>query len=482
MKNIIKNSYRVVLSSIITKISNLFILSSLSRLLSKSELGLYNIYINTGTSFNQLLDFGLTIQMQRISAKYNNENKNILGNKIGASLLFLIIINLFFCFLLFLFQKQVASLFFYNNNFNIFLLIPLIFFEGLNQYFLFLMIGFGEFKILNFKNIIYTFSSLFIILFASFYFGYRGALYGYILSSIVNFVFSTYFINQILKSNRIEITINNFFSTFFELLKDGFFYYFGNTLLGSIFGLVTISVFIKFLNIEDFTYLRFSGALNSLINFLPTALLPLMLTYLSKSNEIETFNLKSIQFRYFTFFLVVSSLLIIAFLNPIITLLFGKKYLNGFYIITILTLVNLFTQITNMFSNFLISNGQMNYVGKVSFITILTLIISIYFLVPKYGVNAYLICYLLTQLASLILVFIKENTFSFFDIRDTLKLFFPLNLLVITLSIIIKYFTENKILEIYFILFILISYIIIFYKKHINISEKRIINNLNFIK
>jgi len=47
MKNIIKNSYRVVLSSIITKISNLFILSSLSRLLTKSELGLYNIYINT---------------------------------------------------------------------------------------------------------------------------------------------------------------------------------------------------------------------------------------------------------------------------------------------------------------------------------------------------------------------------------------------------------------------------------------------------
>ena len=197
MKNIIKNSYRVVLSSIITKISNLFILSSLSRLLTKSELGLYNIYINTGTSFNQLLDFGLTIQMQRISAKYNNENKNILGNKIGASLLFLIVVNFVFCFLLFLFQKQVASLFFYNNNFNIFLLIPLIFFEGLNQYFLFLMIGFGEFKILNFKNIIYTFSSLFIILFASFYFGYRGALYGYILSTIINFVLSTYFIKQI---------------------------------------------------------------------------------------------------------------------------------------------------------------------------------------------------------------------------------------------------------------------------------------------
>jgi O-antigen/teichoic acid export membrane protein len=482
MKNIIKNSYRVVLSSIITKISNLFILSSLSRLLTKSELGLYNIYINTGTSFNQLLDFGLTIQMQRISAKYNNENKNILGNKIGASLLFLIVVNFVFCFLLFLFQKQVASLFFYNNNFNIFLLIPLIFFEGLNQYFLFLMIGFGEFKILNFKNIIYTFSSLFIILFASFYFGYRGALYGYILSTIINFVLSTYFIKQILKTNRIEITINNFFPTFFELLKEGFFYYFGNTLLGSIFGLVTISVFIKFLNIEDFTYLRFSGALNSLINFLPTALLPLMLTYLSKSNEIETFNLKSIQFRYFTFFLVVSSLLIIAFLNPIITLLFGKKYLNGFYIITILTLVNLFTQITNMFSNFLISNGQMNYVGKVSFITILTLIISIYFLVPKYGVNAYLICYLFTQLASLILVFIKDNTFSFFDIRDTLKFFPTLNLLVIAFIILIKYFIENQIMEMFLILTILLSYIIIFFKKYIHISEKRLINNLNFIK
>ena len=87
-----------------------------------------------------------------------------------------------------------------------------------------------------------------------------------------------------------------------------------------------------------------------------------------------------------------------------------------------------------MFSNFLISNGQMNYVGKVSFITILTLIISIYFLVPKYGVNAYLICYLFTQLASLILVFIKDNTFSFFDIRDTLKFFPTLNLLVIALK------------------------------------------------
>ena len=480
MKNIIKNSYRVVLSSVITKISNLFILSSLSRLLSKSELGLYNIYINTGTSFNQLLDFGLTIQMQRISAKYNSENKNIIGNKIGASLLFLLLINFIFCILIVLFQKQVASLFFYNNNFNIFLLIPLIFFEGLNQYFLFLIIGFGEFKILNNKNLYYTITSLLIILFSSFYFGYRGALYGYILSSIIHFFISIYFVKKILKTNQIHITFINFFSTFFRLLREGFFYYFGNTVLGSIFGLVTISVFIKYLNIEYFTYLRFSGALNSLINFLPTALLPLMLTYLSKSNDKETFNLKSIQYRYFTFFLVVSSLFIIVFLNPIIILLFGKKYLNGFYIITIL--INLFTQITNMFSNFLISNGQMNYVGKVSFITILTLIISIYFLVPKYGVNAYLICYLFTQLVSLFFVFIKDRTFSFFDNRNTLKLFLPLNLLVITITVALKYSIENKFLEMFLILIILIFYVIIFFKKHININEKNIVNNLNFIK
>ena len=124
----------------------------------------------------------------------------------------------------------------------------------------------------------------------------------------------------------------------------------------------------------------------------------------------------------------------------------------------------------------------MNYVGKVSFITILTLIISIYFLVPKYGVNAYLICYLFTQLVSLFFVFIKDRTFSFFDNRNTLKLFLPLNLLVITITVALKYSIENKFLEMFLILIILIFYVIIFFKKHININEKNIVNNLNFIK
>ena len=64
--------------------------------------------------------------------------------------------------------------------------------------------------------------------FRRFYFGYKGALYGYILSSIINFFISIYFVKKILKINQIHITFINFFSTFFQLLIEGFFYYFGN--------------------------------------------------------------------------------------------------------------------------------------------------------------------------------------------------------------------------------------------------------------
>lgn len=482
MKNIFQNSIRIIISNILSKISNLSILSFLSRLLSQSDFGKYNMFINAGASINQFLELGLNIQNQKFAANTNEQNNKKISNKIGVSISLILIINLLFLLLIILFKKKFISYFFQNypiSNIQLYLLVLLIYFESFNQYFNALIIGFGEFKLYNLKNIIYTLISLFLIIVSTFKFGFLGSIIAYLFATFLNLLISIFFILKIFNNNQIKITFDNFFEELILILKSGFIYYFGNTLFGALFGMTTIILFSKYLNLVDFTYLRFSGALNSLINFLPTSLLPLMLTYLSKSNKSELNFLKFLQLRYFLFFLVFTSLVTITFLKPFINFLFGNSYSSGATIISILILVNLFTQLTNMFSNFLIAEGKMNYVGIISFLSLLILMISMTFFIPKYGINGYLFSYLIIQSISFLLLFLKDDDIDIFDKKNRIIFnFFILTTIIIIFTILIKFYLKNRVIEVFSITLFLSYYLYYFIKYVMNKNEISSIINL----
>jgi len=477
MKSFLKSGLIILKANLVTRFLNMFSLGLLSRILSIQNFGLYNIYINTGNSINQITELGITIPTQQKIAQCKKDNKEELGNFLGSIVLCVLIISFLFTFVLLILKNEIFKYLLSNNydNYLVNIIIVITLFEYLNVFTTSVLFGLGNFTNI-FKKNLFSYTTLLVLLIPiAYFYGFTYVFYSYALYSFITLIYSVYLIKNEIVLNGIKLGLNNFFKHLKNIFKNGIVYYIGSTLLGSITGLLTISLFSKYVNIIDFSNFRIASAIIALINFFPIGLASITISYLSQSDEYEAINLKKFQFRYIIFFTLFISIILNILLVPFISLLFGNQYLIGINYITYLIFLNFFTQTATIINNFLISSKKNNFVGLISIVHSLIIICTLKYFIFNYGFNGYLfINYFTTTLITILLIFKEFLTTNYKTEKYKIISFLILTYIVIFLILFIFNFIKIKFLFYTINLIVFILYFYIFYKYFITENEKKI--------
>ena len=360
--------------------------------LGSSEYGLISLGFATTLFLSTITMLGLkTVTVRYISFYQAKKNKEKIKGTILSSIKISLPISIFFMVALFLLSEKVSLLLFHNAR-----LIPILKLFSLTIPFIVLSNIFLQ-VILSYRKIEYQIGIKEIIenvvklalTFLFIYFGYEllGVAIAYIISIIITFLLSFYFMQK--KCFNIldnKIKANNF-ST--ELLKISFPLFFAD-----IFTLI-----IKWIDVFFLGFFRstsevgiYSVALStaSLLVLIPTGImalfLPIITRLYSKKNkkEIKEITIRTSKWIFFANFPIFMMLLV--FSKPILEIIFGKEYVVGSGALLILIFAYLLHSITHVNSSILIMLKKTKIILFVGIIiTILNILLNL-LLIPRYGI------------------------------------------------------------------------------------------------
>jgi O-antigen/teichoic acid export membrane protein len=113
------------------------------------------------------------------------------------------------------------------------------------------------------------------------------------------------------------------------------------------------------------------------------------------------------------------------FITPLIEFLFSSEYNKGLELICPLIITNVIILMQGIFSNFLIAEGKMTFLGTISTISIILHIVLSFTLVPLYGNLGYVAAWLIPQSVSHIITSLKSLTINdFYKNHKEIKMFY----------------------------------------------------------
>lgn len=435
IRKFVKSSTLVLGTNVFSKVINFLTLGFLARALGPEKLGFYNAIQNSGNYVNMMSSFGTQTVIQRFSA---------MTKEIGTEKLSQIFSNAFTAYILINFLAAVVlasspSYFFdilldSKGSINYVRLIALlVVLNSLCQLPLYLILGLHEFKKYAIIQLvsplsILAFSMLLIITMEN---DLRAAFIALISSIFINAILTGWITRIIIKSNNIALRFALNFKVLQIIFSRGFIYYFGNTLLGAITGLVGISLFYKYLSSEDYGFTRIGAAFSSVLTIVPAAIQPVTISFLSAEKRGEY--LKSVQIRFIPFLSTILLVIVSFNMDLILGITFGSQYLQAKYIVFGMILLQIPTIYLGLINNFQVGAGFLNYTGFVATIGSLTMIAASFTFIPWLGLIGYFLALFLTNIISLLMMAVKEyrnvKTISSID-RNSLIL----NLILIILA------------------------------------------------
>jgi len=397
--------------NISSKVLNFITLGFLARVLNPGNLGHLNAVQNVANSINMMGSLGTQLVIQRISARLNEVGPKVVSEICSAAIFIYLFVNSILALSIFLLPDYFFRILLDSKGELVFInyLAILIVLNAINQVPLYLMLGLEEFKkysaLTLFINLITLISALgFVFVYAN---NLTAAFISTIVASVVNMMATLFIFYKLMKRNQLGITVAIKYKTVKEIFKQGFVYYLGNTFFVAVAGLVTVSLFYKYLTPVDYGYLRIGNALAVLFTIIPATLQPITVTFLSWNNEGQDY-LKSLQLRIIPF---LSSLLLIFLLlnlELVIRVFFGPSYSGAWNVVFGILLLQIFTTYLSLINAYHVGHGNLNFIGYVSIITCLFLLAASFILVPQYGIVGYFIALYAANFLSLSLVFFKE--------------------------------------------------------------------------
>lgn len=486
IKSFIKSTGFIFLGNVLSKILSLLTLSLIGRFLGPNILGSYNAVISTGTSINQILDFGSSIVIQKEAVNIEDKKNSYLISLLTFYLSVQFGVVLFIIIISIINADYILKLLF-ENEFStqiLYFLIPLVVLNLLIQMLQQLLLGLGLFKEYASRIVIVNLISFLTFIITFFIFG--NSLYLSLVASIISLLFNvmiTYFLiskyvvnnevglSKLLRSDKTKSTIYN-----------GFIYYIGNTLVGAIVTLSLIGLFSNFISIKDFGYMRIGASLSAILGVFIGSLQPVTIRLLSNS-DFNANRLKSFQLRVVTCLLFIGIFFIVAFINPIISLLFGDNYLEGKQIIVFMLLMQIIIFVSSLISNFQVAANNTKFIGVISAGGALLNLILSFLLIPKYGIYGFYLSHFLGYIFGAIMLVYKEMTNNIYDDRQKIYLAFSSILFgtfLLYLFDYIAYFYIQIFAQILTLSFLgAIFYKYILSEDERDISKKILLNNFN---
>ena len=255
---------------------------------------------------------------------------------------------------------------------------------------LYLIQGLGEFRLFSLRNLASTLIVLLVT--AAFVFimdnNLLGAFYGLVFSYFLNALLTGLVFFRVIRKFGISIQLTLNRKILKEVLSDGFIYYFGNTFLVAIVGLVIISLFFNHLTSYEYGFTRIGNAFAVILSIVPAAIQPVTISMLSVHHERNEY-IKSLQLRIIPFMSTLMLLLVSFNLELMLGLMFGNNYKGARDIVFGMILVQIPYIYQGLINNYQIGKGNLNFVGWVAIVGCLSMIGFSFYLVPLYGVKGY---------------------------------------------------------------------------------------------
>ncbi|MBK9983468.1 MAG: oligosaccharide flippase family protein [Saprospiraceae bacterium] len=393
IKDFLRSSANVLFADIGTKAIGFGVLSLLTFILEPEILGKYNALLTTITSIYGMSGLGLSMVLQRESAKHSVKSGIYLGEIISAGFMCMSISILGLVVLFQIFHDKINGALFGGIDSSLIQWVPwltLLYF--LVQAPLSLILGLGMFKVYSFRNMIEAIVTGICILIGGKMWGLPGVIYGLLVSYSINAIIVGIIIKKVFVEKRIQLVITNWVKLAYQSLRKGIPYFVGNVFLGSVANIILIGLFAKHIGFAELGYLRIGLSLAAILMVVPNAAKTVTVTYIAKQ-EANSTRLQSIQMRYLFFLIVTSTLLLTIILAPVVSFIFGNEYDAGVQIYIMILLINIFISIYSVLNSFIAGKGHLVFSGLVSGIVMGMYILLAIFLIPTIGINGYYISF-----------------------------------------------------------------------------------------
>lgn len=381
--NLLKNSSWVLLGSFFNKGALLVFGVFIARIYGDEVFGEYGLIKNAILTTVIFSSIGLNITINKAVSQLNfTREKGKIQLLAIQGILFTIITNFIFCVVIFIYSDKISVFLFTSNHFSLLLKLSTftIFFSSISNVQEGILFGIKRFKTISKVNVISGVMTLTISFAITFYFKITGAIFSLVLVQLYRvFHYHTSFKKlSILKTIR----INDFKKKAYPLLKATL----PISLQESIFALSYFFINIIIINNFSLGDLGFYTAAlhwNSIILFIPVVLKNVFLSYLS-SEKKESY-LKEL--KKMIFITLIASLIpasIIFILSDFIENIYGATFIGLSGVLRISICLTVFTAISSILSQSLISLGlnwtlfTFKFIREVLMITLFYVLMYLY--------------------------------------------------------------------------------------------------------
>lgn len=411
VKKFIKNSAWVLGSNVLSKLINFITLGFLARVLNPEFLGFYNAVQNSGNYINMMSSLGTLVVIQRVGAKIKEIGAHAVSEIFSNAFTLYLLINGLAALVLVLFPQYFFEVLLDSQGSvsYVTLICVIVVLNALGQIPLYLILGLEEFRKYSIRNllsavIVLLVTAMFVFIMED---NLKASFYGLIVSFFVNMVLTGYVFYYVVRKYSLKIRLFLSLRVLKKVMADGFIYYVGNTLLGSIVGLVIISLFFNYLTPFDYGFTRIGNAFAVLLSIVPSALQPVTLSLLSVEN-VRNIYIKSLQLRIIPFISTLVLVIVSFNMEFILGLLFGPNYIGAKDIVFGMILVQIPNIYLGLINNYQVGAGYLNFVGFVSIVCCALMIGASVYLVPLFGLKGYFAAMYISTLVGLVLVAYKE--------------------------------------------------------------------------
>ncbi|HEY9302608.1 MAG TPA: oligosaccharide flippase family protein [Phormidium sp.] len=409
ISNLIKGGAWLTLANVVSKLASALVLPVLARLLGPEALGIYSIVFSLAQSAQSFSSVGADIAMHRNGAQYKTIGTEAVGRLFGVGLALICLVSAVTGLGIWLFREPLAQHWLGQPNVTSWLgaaaiLIVVQPFSNIPLLFLASLQDFRAYALRTSVEMIVT--SAFTALLA-WKWGLYGAILGLVIAEIVQIPWSYFVAKPVLKARGIRLRFDRFWQESRSILKFGFPYYFGNTLLGSLVGLPLMGLVSQYGGLEELGYLRVAQSMASLIGFIPSAIAPAAISYLSASSvgDQESHQyLKSVHLRSVWILLLIPICSVCLLIPNILNILYGSAYQEA-NILSVLSLwISLLVGVTSVLVQYLLAEGHTVKISWISTLGTVFFVVSAFLLVPGYQALGFLMAQIAGQLIGLPLV------------------------------------------------------------------------------
>jgi O-antigen/teichoic acid export membrane protein len=412
-KTILNGTAWLIIGQIISKLSVLIGAIVVARIIGREIYGEFAILKSTINTFTSISSAAFGIAATKYIAEYRVTDISKIGRIISLTTTIVLVFASAFTILIIVFSSQLSISLLDNNQLEYGLKISaiILLFSSINGLQQGIWMGFEEFKIISLVNVFSGLISIVAQTVGAYYFGLKGALFGYGSLFVLQFIINQYLLKKLYNQNVIKITLNSMMDEISIVWK-----FILPTMLSGIIVMPIVWICNTFLVNQNGGYSEMASfdvslQWQALVIFIPSNISKVILPFISKiRGQNKSYKNHMKLFISLTFILTLCLSIIISFSAKYIYEFYGDDFASSSSVLIIMCAAGVFMSLNSVIGQVITTENKMWSGFLFNVIWAISLLITSYFLIQHYESAVGLA---LAYLFSYIILFVIQRIFYY---------------------------------------------------------------------